>query len=67
MLLHQAALQFELWTGSDAPLEVMASALEGSLAQVEPPVPQQLTDRRSTQKYLIAQKAHRLAPSADGT
>jgi shikimate dehydrogenase len=26
MLVHQAALAFELWTGEDAPLEVMRAA-----------------------------------------
>ncbi len=58
MLLHQAALQFELWTGSDAPLAAMASALEGAPADA---------GRRPTEENLIAQKAHRLAPAADGT
>jgi shikimate dehydrogenase len=31
MLLHQAALAWELWTGEDAPLEVMRKALEKEL------------------------------------
>jgi shikimate dehydrogenase len=31
MLLHQAALQFRRWTGIDAPLPVMQSALEAEL------------------------------------
>ncbi len=39
MLLHQATLQCELWTGMDAPIEVMRAALSDELArraQVEP-------------------------------
>ncbi|MFS8070484.1 MAG: shikimate dehydrogenase family protein, partial [Byssovorax sp.] len=36
MLLHQAARQFELYTGKDAPLEAMESAL---LAQIGPASP----------------------------
>ncbi|MDH4148863.1 MAG: shikimate dehydrogenase, partial [Acidimicrobiia bacterium] len=31
MLLHQAAEAFELWTGTQAPIEVMREALLGSL------------------------------------
>lgn len=73
MLLHQAGLQFELWTGSDAPLAAMASALAGSLADAGPhptdqhPTDQYPTEKYPTEEYLIAQKAHRLAPAADGT
>jgi shikimate dehydrogenase len=32
LLLHQAALSFELWTGTPAPLEVMSAAALGALA-----------------------------------
>jgi shikimate dehydrogenase len=32
MLLHQAALQFRLWTGEDAPLEAMSAAALAHLA-----------------------------------
>lgn len=32
MLLHQAAAQFRLWTGHDAPLEAMSAAALGALA-----------------------------------
>lgn len=32
MLVHQAALSFELWTGVDAPIEVMTNAVVASLA-----------------------------------
>jgi shikimate dehydrogenase len=32
MLLHQAALQFELWTGIEAPLDAMQRSLERELA-----------------------------------
>lgn len=32
MLIHQAALQFRLWTGEDAPLEVMSAAAVAALA-----------------------------------
>jgi shikimate dehydrogenase len=35
LLLHQAALSFELWTGRQAPLEVMSAAAVAALA--EPP------------------------------
>jgi shikimate dehydrogenase len=31
MLVHQAALQFRLWTGEDAPVEVMRSAALAAL------------------------------------
>ena len=31
MLLHQGAAAFALWTGRDAPLEIMRQALESSL------------------------------------
>ena len=31
MLLYQAAIQFELWTGQEAPEQVMREALEGAL------------------------------------
>lgn len=31
MLAHQAAIQFELWTGADAPIDVMLSAVADSL------------------------------------
>ncbi|MDA3038583.1 MAG: shikimate dehydrogenase [Actinomycetota bacterium] len=51
MLLHQAALQFELWTGTPAPLQVMADALDQSL--LEPA------------KQPIVQKAHRSDRAAD--
>jgi shikimate dehydrogenase len=34
MLVHQAALAFELWTGVEAPVEVMGKAVEASLAGV---------------------------------
>jgi shikimate 5-dehydrogenase len=34
MLLHQGALAFALWTGKEAPLEVMRAALSGA---PEPP------------------------------
>jgi shikimate dehydrogenase len=30
MLVHQAALAFELWTGVDAPLDAMRAAAEAS-------------------------------------
>lgn len=33
MLLHQAALQFECWTGEEAPLEAMRAALAEGLAR----------------------------------
>ena len=33
MLLHQAALAFELWTGADAPLAAMRSAVERELRE----------------------------------
>ena len=33
MLLHQATLQFEAWTGLDAPVEVMRAALQEALSQ----------------------------------
>jgi shikimate dehydrogenase len=33
LLLHQAALSFELWTGTPAPLEAMSAAALGSLAE----------------------------------
>jgi shikimate 5-dehydrogenase len=32
MLVHQAARAFRIWTGADAPVEVMARALDASLA-----------------------------------
>ena len=32
MLLHQGAEAFRLWTGIDAPLDVMRTALEEALA-----------------------------------
>jgi shikimate dehydrogenase len=32
MLIHQAALQFRLWTGEDPPLEVMSAAAMAALA-----------------------------------
>ncbi|MBW2053132.1 MAG: shikimate dehydrogenase [Deltaproteobacteria bacterium] len=35
MLLHQAALQFEAWTGLSAPLEIMRSAAENILEKEE--------------------------------
>jgi shikimate dehydrogenase len=31
MLIHQAALQFRLWTGEDPPLEVMSAAALSAL------------------------------------
>ncbi|RJX18724.1 MAG: shikimate dehydrogenase [Desulforudis sp.] len=36
MLLHQGALAFELWTGRQAPLDVMRGALEGALNPAQP-------------------------------
>ncbi len=33
LLLHQAALSFELWTGTPAPLDVMSAAALGVLAE----------------------------------
>jgi shikimate dehydrogenase len=33
MLLHQAALSFELWTGQPAPLDVMSAAAVAALAE----------------------------------
>jgi shikimate dehydrogenase len=33
LLLHQAALSFELWTGQVAPLEVMSAAALAALAE----------------------------------
>jgi len=33
LLLHQAALSFELWTGQPAPLEVMSAAAVAALAE----------------------------------
>jgi len=33
LLLHQAALSFELWTGRPAPLEVMSAAAVAALAE----------------------------------
>jgi shikimate dehydrogenase len=33
MLIHQAALQFRLWTGEDPPLEVMSAAVVSALAR----------------------------------
>ena len=33
LLLHQAALSFELWTGRVAPLEVMSAAAVASLSE----------------------------------
>ncbi len=33
LLLHQAALSFELWTGTPAPLEVMSAAALATLAE----------------------------------
>ena len=32
MLVHQGAIAFEIWTGVDAPVEVMREALVASLA-----------------------------------
>jgi shikimate 5-dehydrogenase len=32
MLIHQAALQFRLWTGEEAPLEVMSAAAVAALS-----------------------------------
>ena len=32
LLLHQAALSFELWTGQQPPLDVMSAAALGALA-----------------------------------
>ena len=31
MLIHQAGLQFELWTGVEAPLDAMRGAFDGAL------------------------------------
>ena len=33
LLLHQAALSFELWTGTPAPLDVMSAAAVTTLAE----------------------------------
>jgi shikimate dehydrogenase len=33
LLLHQAALSFELWTGTPAPLEVMSAAAVAALTE----------------------------------
>jgi shikimate 5-dehydrogenase len=33
LLLHQAALSFELWTGTPAPLDVMSAAAVVALAE----------------------------------
>ena len=33
LLLHQAALSFEVWTGQPAPLEVMSAAAVAALAE----------------------------------
>jgi shikimate 5-dehydrogenase len=33
MLIHQAALQFRLWTGEDPPLEVMSAAAMEALSR----------------------------------
>jgi shikimate dehydrogenase len=33
LLLHQAALSFELWTGHPAPLEVMSAAAVAAIAE----------------------------------
>ena len=33
LLLHQAALSFELWTGAPPPLDVMSAAALGELAE----------------------------------
>jgi shikimate 5-dehydrogenase len=30
MLVHQAAAQLELWTGRDAPIDVMAAAFDSA-------------------------------------
>jgi shikimate dehydrogenase len=35
MLIHQAALQFRLWTGEDPPLEVMSAAAMSALVRTE--------------------------------
>jgi len=35
MLIHQAALQFRLWTGEDPPLEVMSAAALSALAHAD--------------------------------
>jgi shikimate dehydrogenase len=37
MLIHQAALQFRLWTGEEAPLEAMSAAGLAALARQEGP------------------------------
>jgi len=36
MLIHQAALQFRLWTAEDPPLEVMSAAAMSALVHTEP-------------------------------
>jgi shikimate dehydrogenase len=36
LLLHQAAISFELWTGQAAPLPVMSAAALGELAEAGP-------------------------------
>ncbi len=33
MLLHQAAIQFERWTGAAAPLDAMQAAIDQTLSQ----------------------------------
>jgi shikimate dehydrogenase len=39
LLLHQAAISFELWTGQAAPLPVMSAAALAELAEERPPAP----------------------------
>jgi shikimate 5-dehydrogenase len=36
LLLHQAAISFELWTGQTPPLHVMSAAALGELAEAGP-------------------------------
>jgi shikimate 5-dehydrogenase len=37
MLVHQAALAFELWTGVDAPLDVMTGVVEAAVGAADDP------------------------------
>ena len=39
LLLQQAAISFELWTGRSAPLSVMSAAALGELAESGPAAP----------------------------
>ena len=44
LLLQQAAISFELWTGQSAPLPVMSAAALGELAEPGTPAPGAITD-----------------------